>query len=258
MIAIKSKKEVDMMRRAGDILARCFIAVETLITEGVRTAEIDRFVLEFIRGNNAIPSFYGVKGIVDGAPDYPANACISINEEVIHGIPGPRRLCGGDIVSIDIGVYYGGYHSDMARTFMVGQVSETARKLVRVTEESFWQGAKKAVPGLRVADISSGVQKHVEANGFSVVREYVGHGIGSELHEAPQIPNYSDVRVRRTQRLSNGMALAIEPMVNAGGYGVTVLPDKWTVVTKDGSLSAHYENTILVSGEEPMILSKAS
>jgi len=257
MLSIKSRKEVDIMRRAGDILARCFLAVESEIAEGARTGDIDRKAAEFIRSHNAVPSFLGVKGIVEGAPDYPANSCISVNEEVIHGIPGPRRLRAGDVVSVDMGVCFGGYHSDMARTYIVGEASEQARRLVRAAEESFWAGLKGAAEGKRVSDISRLIQAHVEKAGFSIVRDYVGHGIGAELHEPPQIPNFEDRRARRGQRLYNGMALAIEPMVNAGGHGVEVLPDKWTVVTRDGSLSAHYENTVLVSGDEPIILSAA-
>ena len=257
MISIKSVREIDSMRRAGDILARCFIAVEPFIVEGARTADIDRAATEFIRRNKAIPSFLGVKGLVEGAPDYPASACISINEEVIHGIPGPRALRRGDVVSIDMGVYFNGYHSDMARTYIIGDASELARELVKVTEESFWAGFRSVAAGLRVSDISRSIQKRVEAAGFSAVREYVGHGIGAELHESPPIPNYEDKRSRRGQRLANGMTLAIEPMVNTGGYDVEMLPDKWTVITKDRSLSAHYENTVLVCGDEPRILSAA-
>jgi len=257
MISIKSKKEVDIMRRAGDILARCFLAIEPSVAEGVRTGDIDRIATEFIRSNRAVPSFLGVKGLVDDAPDYPSSACISINDEVIHGLPGPRRLREGDVVSVDMGVYYNGYHSDMARTYIVGRAAETALRLVRVTEESFWASLKGAVAGKRVSDISRLVQRHVEGAGMSVVRDYVGHGIGAKLHEPPQIPNFDDRRARRGERLENGMTLAIEPMVNAGGYEVAVTSDKWTVVTLDGSLSAHYENTVLVNGDEPLILTAA-
>ena len=245
------------MRRAGDILARCFLAIEPIVAEGARTGDIDKAAVGFIRSRNATPSFLGVKGVVDGAPAYPAGACISVNEEVIHGLPGTRKLRGGDVVSIDIGVYYNGYHSDMARTYIVGEASEQAKKLVRVTEESFWAGIKCAVAGMRVVDISQRIQSHVEAAGMSVVREFVGHGIGEEMHESPQIPNYVDKRSRRGQRFSDGMTLAVEPMVNVGGYGVEILPDKWTVVTKDRSLSAHYENTILINGDGPLVLSAA-
>jgi len=257
MISVKSGKEVDIMRRAGDILARCFLAIEPYIAEGARTGDIDRVAEDFIRRHGAVPSFLGVKGAVEGAPDYPACACISVNEEVIHGLPGPRRLNRGDVVSIDMGACYNGYHSDMARTYIIGQAGEAAEKLVKVTEECFWAGLKNAVPGMRVNDISKLIQRHAEASGFSVVREFVGHGIGAGLHEPPQIPNYVDRRALRGQRFASGMTLAIEPMVNIGGCEVEVLRDKWTVVTKDRSLSAHYENTVLVSGDEPVILSKA-
>ena len=258
MITIKSSREIDIMRRAGDILARCFLTVEPAVAEGARTGDIERIAVEFIRAHNAVPSFLGVKGLVDGAPDYPASSCISVNEEVIHGIPGQRKLCDGDVVSIDMGVRYNGYHSDMARTYIVGKATELSSNLVRVTEECFWIGLKGAVAGGRVPDISRLIQKHVEAAGFSIVRDYVGHGIGTELHEPPQIPNYEDKFTHRGRRLANGMTLAIEPMVNTGGYEVEILPDKWTVVTKDGSLSAHYENTVLVNGDNPSILSVAS
>ena len=255
MISLKSAREIDAMRRAGDILARCFLAVEAVVAEGVTTAEIDRTAREFILAHNATPSFLGVKGVVDGAPPYPASACISVNDEVIHGIPGPRRLCSGDVVSIDIGLHFNGYHSDMARTYIAGRSDAKTLNLVKVTEESFWAGLYGAVAGMRVSDISGRIQKHVEAAGLSVVREFVGHGIGTEMHEAPQIPNFVDRNARRGQRLANGMTLAIEPMVNAGGYDVEILPDKWTVVTKDGSLSAHYENTVHISRDGPVILS---
>ena len=257
MISIKSHREIDIMRRAGDILARCFLVVETMISIGAKTGDIDRIASEFIRANNAVPSFLGVKGIVEGAPEYPASSCISINEEVIHGIPGQRTLREGDVVSVDMGVCYNGYHSDMARTYIVGEADAVARELVRVTEASFWHGMQSAVAGMRVRDISRKIQGYVEAAGFSVVREFVGHGIGSELHEQPQIPNYEDKNAHKGRRLANGMTLAIEPMVNAGGYDVEVLPDKWTVITKDGSLSAHYENTVLIDGDHPLILSAA-
>jgi len=257
MISVKSGREIDIMRRAGDILARCFLAVGQVVAEGARTGDIDRVAEEFIRSHNAVPSFLGVKNSAEGAPDYPASACISVNDEVIHGIPGPRKLRGGDVVSIDIGVYYNGYHSDMARTYIVGEAGRQAEMLVRVTEESFWAGLKGAVSGTRVSEISRLIQKHVEDSGLSVVRDFVGHGIGAEMHEPPQIPNYRDRLASRGQRLADGMTLAVEPMVNLGGYEVEVLPDKWTVVTRDHSLSAHYENTVLISGGAPVILSAA-
>ncbi|MDR3122052.1 MAG: type I methionyl aminopeptidase [Clostridiales bacterium] len=257
MISVKSRREIDLMRRAGDILARCFQIVEPLVKEGVPTREIERAADVFIRKNDGLPSFRGQPGLVEGAPDFPAAACISVNEEVIHGIPGARKLKSGDIVSIDMGVLYKGYHSDMARTFRVGSVSELAERLIRVTEESFWQAAAAAVPGNRVSDISRVVQRCVEAAGFSVVRDFVGHGIGTELHEEPQIPNFVERRERRGGRLQKGMTLAVEPMVNAGACDVDVMSNKWTIVTRDGSLSAHYENTLLVCDGAPELLSVA-
>jgi methionyl aminopeptidase len=257
MISIKSRKEVDMMRRAGDILARCFIAVAPAISTGAKTGDLDRIANEFIRANNAIPSFYGVKGFFEDAPAYPASVCVSVNDEVIHGIPGSRQFREGDVVSVDMGVYFEGYHSDMARTFIVGKASERALELVKAAEGSYLAGMKGAVAGMRVSDISRLIQAHAEGAGFSVVRDFVGHGIGVLMHEPPQVPNFVDKRSRRGERLLCGMALAVEPMINAGACEVAYLSDRWTVVTKDGSLSAHYENTVLVTDGEPLVLSAA-
>jgi methionyl aminopeptidase len=255
MITIKTRKEIDLMRKAGDILATCMLMLEGSVADGMATSELDRMAGEFIRKNDAVPSFLGVPGFVEGAPDFPANLCVSVNDEVIHGIPGSRRVKNGDIVSIDMGAIYKGYHSDMARTFCVGDVPEQAARLARVTEESFYEGMAGAMPGKRVSDISRGVQARAESAGYSIVRDFVGHGIGTELHEPPQIPNFVS-RGERGERLAAGMTLAIEPMVNAGGSGVYILPNKWTVATLDHSLSAHYENTILVMPDGmPMILS---
>lgn len=255
MITIKSGREIDLMRRAGDILARCLLMLERNVADGVATSELDRLAGEFVYASDCLPSFLGVPGFVDGAPDYPANLCVSVNDEVIHGLPGPRRLKAGDIVSIDMGLIYKGYHSDMARTFCVGAVSDEAARLVRATREAFCEGMLGAVPGNRVSDISRRVQRRAEADGYSVVRDFVGHGIGTELHEPPQIPNFVS-RGERGERLAAGMTLAIEPMVNAGAHGVEILPNKWTVVTRDGSLSAHHENTLLVTADgQPAILS---
>ena len=243
-----------MMRRAGDILARCFIAVEPMVADGVATRDIDSFVSEFFRREGAIASFLGVEGAVRGQKPYPASVCISINEEVIHGIPGKRRIKGGDVVSLDIGAIYKGYHSDMARTYCVGDAPQVGRRLARAAEECFWRGVEAAKPGGRVPDISRRVQRSAQAEGFSVVRDYTGHGIGREMHEAPQVPNFDD-GVGLGARLRPGMTLAVEPMVNAGGAEVETLPDKWTVVTRDRALSAHYENTILICDGEARILS---
>ena len=252
-ISIKSRHEVELMRKAGEILAKCFQEVAANIAVGVTTAELNRIAEDFFQQHNGIPSFKGVPGMTKGAPVFPAAMCASVNEEVIHGIPGKRALLDGDIVSIDMGVIYKGYHSDMARTFCVGAVSEETKRLLSVTEESFFKGIEQAVPGNRIADISAAIQKHVEEAGFSVVRDYVGHGIGTDMHEPPQVPNY--VEHGRGVRLQAGMTLAIEPMVNVGGYQVRVLPNYWTVVTRDHSLSAHYENTIVVCDGNPEILS---
>jgi methionyl aminopeptidase len=253
MISIKSKSEIELMRKAGELLARAHQVIEDAIKPGVTTLELDRIVEDFIRKNNAIPSFKGYKGF-SGAIDYPGSICASVNNEVVHGIPGLRELKDGDIISVDIGVYLNGYHSDAARTFPVGNVSDEAARLIEVTKQSFYEGIKYAVRGNRIIDISGAIQDYVEKFGYSVVREYVGHGIGKEMHESPQIPNY---RTReRGPRLEPGMALAIEPMVNEGKYHVKLLSNKWTVVTADGSLSAHYENTVVVTDADPVILTK--
>jgi methionyl aminopeptidase len=253
MISIKSKTEIEKMRRAGEILAIALEKLKLEIKPGITTLELDRIAEEFILKSGAIPSFKGYKGF-PGAIDYPASICASVNNEVIHGIPGLNALKDGDIISIDVGVYKDGYHADAARTFPVGKISKDAELLLRVTEESFYKGISHAVKDNRINDISSAVQEHIERHGFSVVRDYVGHGIGREMHEAPQIPNYSTKQ--RGSRLEPGMALAVEPMVNAGRYHVQLLENKWTVVTSDGSLSAHYENTIVVTENEPIILTK--
>jgi methionyl aminopeptidase len=253
MISVKSKAELEMMRRAGAVAAAAHEKLKEAAKPGVTTLELDRIAEEFIRSKGAIPSFKGYKGVA-GAADYPASICASVNNEVVHGIPGLRALKDGDIISIDIGVYMDGFHADMARTYWVGNISENAMRLIMVTRRSFYKGMENALAGKRIIDISAAIQDYVELNGFSVVREYVGHGIGRTMHESPQIPNY---RTReRGPRLEPGMTLAIEPMVNEGGYGVRLLENKWTVVTADGSLSAHYENTIAVTGGEPIILTK--
>ena len=251
MISLKSSKEIDLMKRAGEILALVFDSLKQAAVPGVTTAELDRIAEEVIKSKGAIPSFKGYPGY-GGAPKYPASICASVNDEVIHGIPNDRKLQSGDIISIDIGAIYKGYHGDAARTFPIGNVSEKAQKLIQVTEQSFYEGMNSAVAGNRIVDISAAVQRYAERKGFSVVREYVGHGIGREMHEAPQIPNY--ITRERGPRLENGMTLAIEPMVNAGGAGVKLLENLWTVVTSDGSLSAHYENTIAVTDNGPLIL----
>lgn len=235
------------MRKAGRLTAQARALAGSLIKPGVTTREIDHAVYRFITGHGATPSFLHYCG-------YPASVCVSVNDVIIHGIPGDQVLKDGDIVSIDVGAYLNGFHGDCAATFPCGTISEEAKKLIAVTEQSFYEGIKNAVPGNRIVDISRGVQTYVEANGYSVVRDYVGHGVGAEMHEAPEVPNY----VGRTPgpRLCAGMTLAVEPMVNVGGYAVKLMPDGWTVKTKDGSLAAHYENSIVITEDGPEILTQ--
>ena len=236
------------MRAAGRIAAEARRLAGQMVGTGVTTKEIDTAVFEFIKSQGAIPTFLNYHG-------FPASICASVNEEVIHGIPGSRVLRDGDIVSIDVGATKDGYIGDCAATYAVGRCSREALRLIDVTKRSFFEGIRYAREGYRISDISHAVQSFAEANGFSVIREFVGHGVGSEMHEPPEVPNFGSpghgVRVVR------GMTLAIEPMVNAGGHAVRVLGDRWTVVTQDGSLSAHYENSILVTDGEPEILTAA-
>lgn len=246
MISIKSPRDIEGMRLAGRITAAARALAGKLVIPGATTLEIDTAVRKFIEDQGAVPSFLNYNG-------YPGSACISVNDEVIHGIPSKERvLKEGDIVSVDVGAYIGGYHGDCAATFPCGKVSDEAARLIAVTEQSFWEGIKFARKGCRVSDISHGVQEYVEKNGFSVVRDYVGHGVGKNLHEAPEVPNYGPAG--HGPRLAPGMTIAVEPMVNAGEWAVKVLPDGWTVKTADGSLAAHYENTILITKGEPEIL----
>jgi len=254
MISIKSKSEIELMKKSCQIVAVALELIREASKPGVTTEELDKIAEKYIMKHGATPSFKGVKAIVQGGIDFPGTICASVNNEVIHGIPGLRELKNGDIISIDIGACLNGFHADAARTFTVGSVTDEAAKLVSVTQQSFYEGIKHAIKGNRIIDISRAVQEYVERNGYSVVREYVGHGVGRELWEAPQIPNY--VTRERGPRLEPGMTLAIEPMVNQGGQAVKVLSNKWTVVTIDGSLSAHYENTIAVTDDEPIVLTK--
>ncbi len=239
IISLKSPREIDHMRRAGRITAAARKLAGELVKPGVTTLEIDTAVRKFIESQGAKPSFLGYNG-------FPGSACISVNDEVIHGIPGHRKLAEGDIVSIDVGAVIDGYHGDCAGTFPCGQVSEAAARLIAVTEQSFWAGMEFARTGCRVSDISHAIQRYAEKNGCTLVREYVGHGVGRRLHEPPEVPNYGPPG--HGPRLQPGMTLAVEPMVNAGAPGVRVLKDGWTVKTADGSLSAHYENSILITG----------
>ena len=238
LISLKSPREIEAMRKAGRITAAARKLAGELVVPGITTLEIDTAVRRFIESQGAKPSFLGYGG-------FPGSACISVNEVVIHGIPGKRVLREGDIVSIDVGAFIDGFHGDCAATFPCGTVSPEAERLIAVTKQSFWEGMKFAKPGQRVSDISHAVQKYVESNGYSVVRDFVGHGIGTNLHEAPQVPNYGPAG--HGPRLVPGMTLAVEPMVCAGDWRVKVLDDKWTTVSADHSLTAHYENTILIT-----------
>ncbi|MGI6502009.1 MAG: type I methionyl aminopeptidase [Anaerostipes sp.] len=246
-VTIKSNREIFLMKEAGKILEDVHNQLEDFIKPGISTLEIDQFGEKAIRDYGCIPSFLNYNG-------YPASICVSVNEEVVHGIPKKDRIIkSGDIVSLDAGVIYQGYHSDAARTYGVGSITPEASRLIQVTKESFFEGIKAAKPGNHLFDISQGIQTYIEENGFSVVRDLVGHGIGTHLHEDPQIPNFK--MKRKGIKLCAGMTLAIEPMVNAGAYDVEWLDDDWTVVTADGSLSAHYENTILITETGYEILS---
>lgn len=238
MIVVKSFTELEAMKEACRIAAGALRAAGEAVKPGVTTGQLDTIVREYICSFGAKPSFLGYG-------DYPASACISVNDEVIHGIPGNRVIGKGDIVSIDVGAFYKGFHGDTAATFAAGEITPRAMRLLDVTKESLSAGIAAVKPGARIGDISHAVQSVVEAAGYSVVTDFVGHGVGRDLHEDPQIPNYGPPG--RGPRLSAGMTLAIEPMVNEGGYAVRVMPDQWTVKTKDGTLSAHFEHTVAVS-----------
>ena len=246
MITLRSPHEIELMRRSGKITAAARALAGEMVKPGVTTQEINDAVERFIRKQGAVPSFLHYNG-------YPASACISVNDEIIHGIPSPKRvLQEGDIVSVDVGAYIGGFHGDCAATFPCGRISPEARRLIDVTRQSFFEGIRFAREGQRLQDISAAVQSYVEQNGFSVVREYVGHGVGARMHESPEIPNFG--RPGHGPRLLRGMTLAVEPMVNAGSAAITQLSDGWTVKTADGKWAAHYENTILITDGEPEIL----
>ena len=245
MITLKSSHEIDLMRRSGKITAAARALAGEMVKPGVTTQEINDAVERFIRKQGAVPSFLHYNG-------YPASVCISVNDEIIHGIPGKRVLREGDIVSVDVGAYIGGFHGDCAATFPCGTVSPEAQRLIDVTRQSFFEGIRFAREGQRLQDISAAVQAYVERSGFSVVREYVGHGVGAKMHESPEIPNYG--RPGHGPRLLRGMTLAIEPMVNAGAAAIQQLSDGWTVKTADGKWAAHYENTILITDGAPEIL----
>jgi len=245
MISIKTERELEVMRKACKITAAARALAGEMVRPGVTTGEIDKAVHDFIVSQGAKPSFLHYQG-------YPASACISVNEVVIHGIPGHRVLKEGDIVSVDVGAYYQGFHGDCAATFACGKISPEAQRLIDVTKQSFFEGIRFARQGYRVSDISHAVQTYVEANGFSVVRAFVGHGVGEHLHEEPSVPNYG--APGKGPRLVKNMTIAVEPMVNMGSYDVRVLKDGWTTVTADGKLAAHYENSILITDGEAEIL----
>lgn len=245
LISIKSQREIESMRKAGRIAAEARALAGSLIAPGVKTSFIDAQVRKFIKSKGAIPSFLNYNG-------FPASVCMSINEEVIHGIPSARVIREGDIVSVDVGAFIEGFHGDCAATYPAGEISEEARKLIEVTRESFFQGIQFAREGFRVGDISHAIGTYCETFGYGVVKKFVGHGVGAKLHEPPEVKNYGPAG--RGPRLAAGMTLAIEPMINQGTFAVNVLSDGWTVVTADKKLSAHYENTILITKDEVEIL----
>lgn len=247
MITVKSNKEIAKMQKAGSITAGALIAAGEAIKVGMTTYELDKIIHRYITSHGAKPSFLGYGG-------FPGSACISINDEVIHGIPGPRKICEGDIVSVDVGAYIDGYHGDSCKTFAVGNISDEARALMTSTEESLYEAIKIARPGMRIGDLSACIQQYNESRGFSVVRKFVGHGIGSELHEDPEVPNFG--KAGHGPRLVAGMVIAVEPMINQGSFEVKVMPDKWTVKTVDGKLSAHFEHTIAITQDGAVILTK--
>ena len=250
MISLKSKRELALMRQAGQIVAEVLARIQEVVAPGVTTLDLEKIAEEIIVGKHgAIPSFKGYRG-------FPGMLCASVNEEIVHGIPGKRVLNEGDIVSVDIGVIYDGYHGDAAITVPVGEVDADSRRLLEVTAESLRIGIEAVVPGQWTSDVSKAIQEYVEGQGYSVVREYTGHGIGRQMHEDPQIPNYYDPRMGGKVRLRPGMTFALEPMVNTGDWRTRVLDDNWTVVTADGKRSAHFEHTVAVTKNGPEILTR--
>jgi methionyl aminopeptidase len=247
VIILKSPEEIERMARACRVVAETLMSLEDIVKPGISTKEIERFVEKIMAVRGAIPAFKGYR-------NYPSSVCTSVNDQVVHGIPSELGLNEGDIISIDIGVYLDGFYGDAAVTLPVGRISPLAEKLIRVTKEALFIGIGRAKPGNRVSDISCAIQRHVESNGFSVVRAFVGHGIGRSLHEEPQVPNFGEPG--HGPRLKEGMTLAIEPMVNAGSPDVAVLDDGWTAVTADGSLSAHCEHTVAITRNGARILTK--
>ncbi len=248
MIQLKNPEQIKLMREAGRITGEALLLAGEKLRVGMTTYELDKIIRTHIEKSGAKPSFLGYGG-------FPGSACISINEQVIHGIPSmEKRIEDGDIVKVDVGAYFKGFHGDSANTFAVGNVSAQAKKLIDVTKGSFYKGIEFARPGMRIGDIGAAIQKHAEDNGYSVVRKYIGHGVGRELHESPDVPNFGTAG--RGVRLYPGMVIAIEPMINEGTYEVRELSDKWTVVTADGKLSAHYEHTVAITEDGPLLLTK--
>jgi methionyl aminopeptidase len=245
---VKTEEEIDLMRASSRMVAQTLRLMSELVRPGLTTRELDAAAEEFITSNGGVPSFKGYRG-------FPASICASVNSEVVHGIPGSRRLEDGDIISIDVGVLKGGYHGDGAATFGIGKISQAAAKLLKATRSALMAGIEKAVAGNRVADISRAIQTTVESGGYSVVTDLVGHGLGRQMHEEPQVPNF--VAPGNSPMLASGMTLAVEPMVNIGGSEVEIKGDGWTVVTKDGSLSAHFEHTIALRADGAEILTVA-
>ena len=249
MIIIKSEEEIKLMRISGKVTGFVLASLADFIKPGISTLDIDKYVDDIIRKNDMIPTFKGYGG-------FPGSACVSVNEEVVHGIPSKERvLKEGDIVSVDVGSTYKGYVTDAARTYPVGQISPEAARLIKATEESFFEGIKYAKVGYRLSDISHAIQEKAESYGYGVIRDFVGHGVGRDLHEDPQIPNYG--KPGKGPRLASGMVFAIEPMITEGSYETDVLLNNWTVVTVDGKLSAHYENTVVINDGEPELLTLA-
>lgn len=253
MVTIKSKKEIELMREACKIVALTHQAIEQAIKPGISTAELDRIAENTMKKYGAISAEKGYNPGIKGVPPYPAATCISVNDEVIHGIPSAKRILkDGDIVSVDLVALKNGYNGDAARTYFVGNVSKDAKRLVEVTKQAFFEGIKYAKKGNRIGDISHAIGEYVKSQGYSVVREFEGHGIGKDMHEEPEIPNYG--KAGRGIRLEPGMTLAVEPMVIQGKPNILELEDGWTIITEDGSLAAHYENTILITENEPEVL----
>jgi len=252
LIILKSERELEVMRRAGRLVGRLLEELAGRVAPGVRLRDLDRFAEDFILRHGGIPAFKGYGEVPGQRPPFPATICASVNDQVVHGVPGSRRLREGDIVSIDVGVLLDGFYGDAAATFPVGRVSEEATRLLEVTKAALMAGIARARAGNHLSDISHAVQAYVESHGFSVVRDFVGHGIGRHMHEDPQLPNFGPPGMGPVLR--PGLTLAIEPMVNAGGPDVVVLSDGWTVVTADGTLSAHFEHTVAITADGPLIL----